>query len=66
MTTTIKTYGMMCTHCEERMNKAMLALKGVTACKSDFKSGDVVIEHTEEFSEKEARDTVLDIGYDLI
>lgn len=44
MKKTMTVKGMMCGHCEARVEKALLALNGVTSCKADHGSGTVTVE----------------------
>lgn len=44
MTKTMKVNGMMCAHCEARVEKALTALDGVVSCKADHSTGKVEIE----------------------
>ncbi len=60
---TILTEGMMCEHCEARVEKALSAVKGITEAKADHHSGKVVIKYTEEPDPEEIRKAIEDADY---
>ena len=43
MTKTLKVEGMMCAHCEARVQKALEGLAGVESAKADHNTGAVVV-----------------------
>lgn len=47
MKSEIKVNGMMCAHCEARVNKAVLALDGVKSCQASAANGSVNVEYDE-------------------
>ncbi|MCH3917462.1 MAG: heavy-metal-associated domain-containing protein [Spirochaetia bacterium] len=66
MTTTIKTTGMMCSKCEARVTKALLGMNGITSCKADAKTGNVVVEAKDPQTVEDAKKLIYDIGYEVV
>ena len=67
MTTLIKVNGMMCSHCEARVNKAVLALEGVKACVASAADGSVKVEYDEnQVSLAQIKDTITAQDYEVI
>ncbi len=62
--TKIHMEGMSCHHCEQRVNNAIKALKGVRDCKADAKSGDVLITSDDDFDIMANKEYVDEIGYE--
>lgn len=66
MKTTIQVEGMMCEHCENRVQQALQALKGVKASKASSANGNVEVEYEEGLVKEEAlRQAIEDAGYDV-
>ena len=63
MTKTLKVEGMMCEHCEARVDKALMAVKGVESAKADHVTGTVKIEMSEDVSYDTLKKAVEDQDY---
>lgn len=58
--------GMMCNACENRVNKAVMALDGVSDCKADAKENQAVVSFdSNQVSEAAIKEAIEDIGYDV-
>ena len=66
MKTTLKVEGMMCHHCENHVQKAVLKLDGALSCTANHQSGTVEIEHSDTFSIEKAKAVITDEGYAVI
>ena len=64
MTKTIKIEGMMCPHCQARVEKALNALEGVTAV-VDLEAGTAAVTLTGAVSDEALRQAVTDAGYEV-
>ena len=64
MTKTIKIEGMMCSHCQARVEKALNALEGVTAV-VDLEAGTASVTLTGAVSDEALRQAVTDAGYEV-
>ena len=64
MTKTIKIEGMMCPHCQARVEKALNALEGVTAV-VDLAAGTAAVTLTSAVSDETLRQAVTDAGYEV-
>ena len=64
MTKTIKIEGMMCPHCQGRVEKALNALEGVTAV-VDLEAGTAAVTLTGAVSDEALRQAVTDAGYEV-
>ena len=65
MTKIIKIEGMSCSHCSNRVEKALGALDGVSAV-VDLEAKTATVTLTSEVSDDTLRDAVEDAGYDVI
>ena len=66
MKTEIKVKGMMCAHCEARVNKAVLALEGVKNCTASAANGTVAVEYDEnKVTLKEIKDAIAAQDYEV-
>ena len=63
MTKTVKIEGMMCTHCEAHVKKALEALENVTSATASHEAGTAVMEVTGEVPEEAVKAAVADAGY---
>lgn len=61
----IKIEGMYCPHCEERIEKALLALEGVAWVRADYASGTAVLAGNKKVSLSEAEKVLSGLGYSL-
>ena len=52
MTKTLQVEGMMCAHCEARVQKTLEALTGVKSARADHKTGAVTVELSESVSDE--------------
>ncbi len=64
MTKTIKIEGMMCPHCQARVEKALNALEGVAAV-VDLEAGTAAVTLTGAVSDEALRQAVTDAGYEV-
>lgn len=63
----IKVNGMMCSHCEARVNKAVLAVDGVKSCVASAQNGNVQVEYDESKASLEAiKDAIRAQDYEVI
>ena len=60
----ISVKGMMCSHCEMHVKKALEALDGITSATASHESGTVTIETSKEISEDAIKAAVTDAGYE--
>ena len=63
MTKTVKIEGMMCTHCEAHVKKALEALENVASATASHEAGTAVMEVTGEVDEAAVKAAVTDAGY---
>ena len=58
---------MMCSHCEARVNKAVLAVDGVKSCVASAQNGNVQVEYDESKASLEAiKDAIREQDYEVI
>ena len=63
---TIKVMGMSCSHCENRVNTALLEIDGVKSCKASAKKGEVAVKFDEgKTSLEKIKGTIIDVGYEV-
>lgn len=66
MKKTFQVEGMMCQHCEQRVNKAVMNIAGVTACRASTDSGIAEVEFDEQQTNAAAiSQAIEDTGYDV-
>lgn len=66
MKKTFQVEGMMCQHCEQRVNKAVMNIAGVTACRAIADSGIAEVEFDEQQTNAAAiSQAIEDTGYDV-
>ena len=59
--------GMSCTHCENAVKKAVLALEGVTKVDVDIPAKKVAIEYqADKITPADFKDAIEDQGYDVV
>ena len=63
-TLTLSVRGMMCEHCEARVQNALLAVDGVTAAKADHKTGEVKVELNQPIDISVLQQAVQEAGYE--
>lgn len=64
---TVKVEGMMCEHCENRVNQALNGLAGVQSAKADAKGNKVDVTYDESKIDEAAIKTgIEDAGYDVV
>ena len=66
MTKTIGIKGMMCTHCEARVKKALEAVEGVLSAAPSHEKASAVLELSAEVPEALLRKAVEDAGYEYV
>ena len=66
MTVKMNIEGMMCTHCEARVKKALEALDGVISAEVSHKDGTAVVATDGSVSNETLRKTVTDMDYKVI
>lgn len=66
MTKTMKIEGMMCGHCEARVQKALEALDGVESAEVSHEKGEAVVTMSAEVSDEILRETVEEQDYKVI
>lgn len=62
----IKTKGMVCGGCENRVKNAISAIEGVEKVNADYKTGLVTIEAKEEVQVVEIEEKIEDIGFEIV
>lgn len=66
-TATINVTGMMCEHCENRVNAALSQIDGVASVKADAKGNCVTCEYDETITTLDnIKETIEDVGYDVV
>ena len=65
MTKTLKIEGMMCSHCENHVKKALEALDGVVSAEPSHEKGEAVVQLSGEVSEEAFRAAVAEAGYEF-
>ena len=63
VTTVIKVEGMMCNHCTAHVEKALMALKGVSAAKADLTAKSVTVTASAKVTAEQMKKAVMDAGY---
>ena len=67
MKSEIKVKGMMCSHCEARVNKAVLAIDGVESCQASAENGTVeVVYDKSKASLEQIKDAIIAQDYEVI
>lgn len=66
MTRTIEVKGMMCTHCEAHVKKALEALDGVESAAASHEQNSVVLTLTSEVSDEALKAAIADAGYEFV
>ena len=65
MVTFIKVKGMMCQHCEARVNEALMQLEGVKSAEANHKKGIVKVEFENGSSVEEMKKAIEKAGYEV-
>lgn len=66
-TSTWNVEGMMCEHCENRVNTALKEVNGVQDVKADAKKNCVTVTFDEAaVNERTLKDTIEEVGYDVV
>ena len=65
MEKTMQVEGMMCTHCEARVQKALEKLEGVESAKADHVSGKVVVTLSKNVANDVLKQAVEEQDYDV-
>ena len=60
----IKVKGMMCSHCEMHVKKALEAIDGITSAEASHKTATVTIETSKEVSDEAIKAAVTEAGYE--
>lgn len=66
MTKTMKIEGMMCTHCEATVKKALESLDGVTEAKVSHEAGEAVVSMTSDVADDALKKAVEDKDYTVV
>ena len=66
MTKTIGIQGMMCTHCEARMKKALEEIDGVISAAPSHEQNNAVLELSKDVPDEKLRETVESAGYQFV
>lgn len=66
MEKTVKVNGMMCSHCEMHVKKALEALDGVTSAEANHETGTVKLVCTKEVGDSALKEAVTSAGYEYI
>ncbi len=62
MKTILKINGMHCTSCKDLIEEVCREVSGVTECMADFKTGKVVVEHTEKLDINKIKKEIVGLG----
>lgn len=63
----IKIEGMMCEHCEHRVEEAIKKIDGIHMCTANAKDDKAIVEYDEEKTGiAEIKETIESIGYDVV
>ena len=62
----LKVNGMMCGGCESRVKNAIKNIEGVENVTADHKTGKVIVISNNEVSEEIIKETLEDIGYEVV
>ncbi len=62
----IKVDGMVCGGCENRIQTAIKSMKGVKKVVADYKKGIVTILAKDDINEKEIKEKIKDIGFEVL
>ena len=62
----LKIDGMMCEGCENRVKNAIENIEGVDKVSADHSTGKVIVTLNKEIDSKIIKDTIEDIGYEVI
>ena len=63
---TLKVNGMMCSHCEAHVKKALEAIDGVASAAADHTSGQVKIQVTKDVGTDQFAAAIKDAGYEFL
>ena len=63
LTTTLTVEGMMCNMCKAHVEKALAALKGVTAATADLAAKTVTVTHTDKVTPEAMKKAITEAGY---
>lgn len=63
---TLKISGMMCGGCENRVKNAVGNIEGVEKVTADHTTGKVVVTANDNVTEEAVRETIEDIGYEIV
>ena len=66
MTKTVSIEGMMCSHCEAHVKKALEALSGVTGAEVSHEKGMAIVSMTENVDNAAITAAVTDAGYTVL
>ena len=66
MTKTVRIEGMMCSHCEAHVKKALEALGGVTGAEVSHEKGMAIVSMTENVDNAAITAAVTDAGYTVL
>lgn len=62
----IKVNGMVCEGCEKRVENAIKSLKGIKKVAANYKNGTVTISAKETVNEKQIKEKIEDIGFEVV
>ncbi len=65
-TVTLQVEGMMCAHCERRVQEALLAVRGVDKALASHKDGTVTVSATEDTEQSALKKAIEDAGYRVV
>lgn len=66
-TITLKVEGMMCGHCEQRVNNALSQIDGIASVHASAQENQVTCEYDEtKVNETNIKETIEDVGYDVV
>ena len=66
MKTTINISGMSCKHCVKHVTEALKKLKGVKSVSVSLKNNNALVEHKEDLSFDEIKNSIIDAGYEIV
>lgn len=66
-TITLSVQGMMCGHCEQRVNNALSQIDGVISVQASAKENQVTCEYDDtKVKEASIKETIEEVGYDIV
>ena len=62
----VKTTGMMCEGCENRMKKALMSIQEIEDVSADYKTGLVQVSSKKKINEEEINNKITKLGFEIV